>query len=305
MKSKCSDDVYLKSKSLKEEEYDVKDRINTFYSRKRDLLNIIVEEKNNDPSKEIHEIEKEVKESDPFRGFIADNEEPMNKGTENKPCRYHSRGFCIRGLSCKFYHSSLDCRQHMEKGKCTLSECNERHREDCLFYKRKGGCTRSNYCSFLHRTNDKIIEEPDVNNKTNTKDLENIKQLEIVIKDMKIELQARDKDIIVKMKEIDVLKREVKEKEAEIGEKEHIIKKLEEEDSFSQDSDNVEEDQAKRNGCNESSESESEEELDLFQLEVVSGEEVYICNLCDEGLDSEAEIREHMRQKHKKVLKFY
>ena len=42
MKSKCSDDVYLKSKSLKEEEYDLKDRINSFYTRKRDLLNIIV-----------------------------------------------------------------------------------------------------------------------------------------------------------------------------------------------------------------------------------------------------------------------
>ena len=98
MKSKCSDVVHLKSKSLKEEEYDLKDRINTFYSRKRDLLNIIVEEKNNDPSKKIHEIEKEAKESDPFRGFIADNEEPMNKGTENKPCQYHSRGFLYTWL---------------------------------------------------------------------------------------------------------------------------------------------------------------------------------------------------------------
>ena len=51
-------------------------------------------------------------------------------------------------------------------------------------------------------------------------------------------------------------------------------------------------------------ESESEGELDLFQLEVVSDEEVYVCNLCDEGSDSEAEIREHLKQKHKKVLQF-
>ena len=51
-------------------------------------------------------------------------------------------------------------------------------------------------------------------------------------------------------------------------------------------------------------ESESEGELDLFQLEVVSDEEVYVCNLCDEGLDSEAELREHLKKKHNKVLKF-
>ena len=54
MKSKCSDHVYLKSKSLKEEEYDLKDTINTVYRHKNDLLNIIVEERNNDPIKEIH-----------------------------------------------------------------------------------------------------------------------------------------------------------------------------------------------------------------------------------------------------------
>ena len=50
--------------------------------------------------------------------------------------------------------------------------------------------------------------------------------------------------------------------------------------------------------------SESEEELDLFQMKIVSDEEVYICNLCDEGFDSEAEVKGHLQETHKKVLEF-
>ena len=99
--------MYLKSKSLKEEEYDLKDKINTFYCHKKDLLNMIVEEKNNDPSKEIHEIEDEVKTCDPLRGFLPENEEYDNTESENKPCRYHSKVFLqtwpfMQFLSFKF-----------------------------------------------------------------------------------------------------------------------------------------------------------------------------------------------------------
>ena len=147
-------------------------------------------------------------------------------------------------------------------------------------------------------------KESDKNNETNVENLENIKQLEIIIENMKKDLQAKYKDIMVKIKEIDLLKREVQEKEA-------IIKNLEDEDSFSQDSDNEEEEQTKNHCYNELSgketsdnESESEGKYDLFQLEVVSDEEVYVCNLCDEGLDSEAEVREHLKSKHKNELKF-
>ena len=50
MKTKCSDHVYYKSKSPKEEKFDLKDKINTFYSHRNDLRRIIIEEKNNDPS---------------------------------------------------------------------------------------------------------------------------------------------------------------------------------------------------------------------------------------------------------------
>ena len=141
--------------------------------------------------------------------------------------------------------------------------------------------------------------------------MQNIKQLEIIIENMKKDLQAKYKDILVKIREIDILKREVQEKDAEIGEKEAIIKNLEDEDSFSQDSDNEEEEQRKNHCHNELSGketsdniNESEGKYDLFQLEVVSDEEVYVCNLCDEGLDSEAEVKEHLKSKHKKELKF-
>ena len=51
--------------------------------------------------------------------------------------------------------------------------------------------------------------------------------------------------------------------------------------------------------------SESEDELDLFQLEVVSDEEVYICNLCDEGFDSESEVKDHLKETHRKVFEIY
>ena len=50
---------------------------------------------------------------------------------------------------------------------------------------------------------------------------------------------------------------------------------------------------------------ESEEELDLFQLEIVSDEEIYVCNLCHEGLDSEHEARKHLKETHKKVFKLH
>ena len=52
-------------------------------------------------------------------------------------------------------------------------------------------------------------------------------------------------------------------------------------------------------------ESGSEGEYDLFQLEIVSDEEVYVCNLCDEGLDSEYEVKKHLKELHKKVFELH
>ena len=50
------------------------------------------------------------------------------------------------------------------------------------------------------------------------------------------------------------------------------------------------------------SENEDEDELEYFQIEIVNDEEVYACNLCIEAFDSEKEVKEHLRDSHKKVI---
>ena len=41
---------------------------------------------------------------------------------------------------------------------------------------------------------------------------------------------------------------------------------------------------------------------DLFQIEIIEGEEVYACNVCDEGFDRNDEIRRHISTYHKEIL---
>ena len=41
---------------------------------------------------------------------------------------------------------------------------------------------------------------------------------------------------------------------------------------------------------------------DYFQLEFVDGENLFVCNVCDEGLDSETEVKQHIQEKHESLL---
>ena len=41
---------------------------------------------------------------------------------------------------------------------------------------------------------------------------------------------------------------------------------------------------------------------DYFQMEVVAGETVFVCNICNEGLDNEIEITKHMKDNHEILL---
>ena len=41
---------------------------------------------------------------------------------------------------------------------------------------------------------------------------------------------------------------------------------------------------------------------DYFQIEVIEGETVFVCNICNEGLDNEMEITKHIKNNHEILL---
>ena len=41
---------------------------------------------------------------------------------------------------------------------------------------------------------------------------------------------------------------------------------------------------------------------DYFQIEVVDGESLFVCNVCDEGFENEQEIKEHIKNNHESLL---
>ena len=40
----------------------------------------------------------------------------------------------------------------------------------------------------------------------------------------------------------------------------------------------------------------------LYDIEIVNGEAVCVCNICSEGLDNAEEVRNHMKESHDRVL---
>ena len=75
MKKTCSDRIFDMKRRLREEERDLKERINLFYSKKREVLEEIAQEKLEDHSEELFKVEEEAKSCDPFADFIVNDTE--------------------------------------------------------------------------------------------------------------------------------------------------------------------------------------------------------------------------------------
>lgn len=41
---------------------------------------------------------------------------------------------------------------------------------------------------------------------------------------------------------------------------------------------------------------------DLFQMEIVEGEKLYVCNVCDKGFEEDDKIRKHIQRNHKEII---
>ena len=41
---------------------------------------------------------------------------------------------------------------------------------------------------------------------------------------------------------------------------------------------------------------------DMFEIEIIDGEQVYACNICNEGFDQDAEVKKHIEEKHNEII---
>ena len=41
---------------------------------------------------------------------------------------------------------------------------------------------------------------------------------------------------------------------------------------------------------------------ELYQIEIVEGETLFVCNICDEGCETDGEVRKHVMTEHNEVL---
>ena len=126
MKSKCSDNLYYRSKELVEDRYNLMEQMNVFYSKRSNLQYDIAKEIEEDSSEEVFRLNDKVKECDPLIGFMHPDEkvgkkmQPNDNGNISQGnandmpfCKFHSNCFCKHGQQCRFIHQINYCNAHI------------------------------------------------------------------------------------------------------------------------------------------------------------------------------------------------
>ena len=217
---------------------------------------------------------------------------------EHPLCKHNQEGYCKFGEACTKYHENEICRNE----RCCTNACRKRHPRRCRYFRENGICKFGQGCAYVHSQTAKKTEIDTLN-----KEMNNMKAEIDVLKNTVRSLADIKKEGKVVMKVINDLKKnitDIKEENRMICEK---IKQLEE--GLDDDDSEEELEGHEMNKCpntemaNEIAvENEDESELHLFQIEVVDGDMVWACNLCDMGLDSSIEMQEHMKSEHDRAV---
>ena len=226
-------------------------------------------------------------------------ESSSNKSCVKMVCRYNYHGFCRRGESCNFFHSLVDCKQHMQEGYCSERACTDRHRYTCRFYKTRVGCKRE-ACAYLHREDKAVQDESD-----------HVKELEVIINNLKLDLKGKDSEIMTTTKLINELKEDLDSKMRDIIEKDKIIniiknthKTYDTEDEDSDDSIEIYASKADKSDTNSTFDF---TQLDLSDTNVLEeGKEKLSktkkkdlqCKQCEYKCKLKSTLKKHMNTKH-------
>ena len=179
MKKQCTKHTYYAFRHLKDEKIDIEDRIEEYNSKRTKMMWLIKDEMVSDQSEEVLEFDNTFEDVLPELNLTKSED----NDTTQDVCRYHSKGFCKQGSSCKFYHSHIDCKDHILEGKCLNSSCKNRHRVECRYFK-TNSCKRSP-CTFLHREHSEKHDESEV-----VKSLNELKTV-VKIKDAEIGFKVK------------------------------------------------------------------------------------------------------------------
>ena len=221
-------------------------------------------------------------------------------------CKHNQTGYCKFQETCSKVHENQICNT---KG-CDLSKCRKRHPKECKYFAVQKFCQFGRSCRFkhtesiesvkvqqLHEDFKKIKAEVDLL-KNNLKALAGIKQegkmLTKSVESLKEDIKK------IKSENINILKRILNIEEDFENESEDESEEQEMNSLQPNNSHNVE--MTGENEIEEDDDNEDGAECDLYQIEMVNGDMVWACNLCDHGFDSSLEMKDHMKNKHDKIM---
>lgn len=205
---------------------------------------------------------------------------------DNSICQHHKFGFCKFREQCSKVHVKEKCKN---LSACKdLKSCNKRHQRVCKRFVLERFCKFGNECAYLH------------DNTLNTKEgyeemVEELKNIKAEVDLLKRTVKSQNyikEEAKVFQKSINIIKNEILQIKTEMKETAKKLKMMEDEIESESGENEFEEDYDNEDGA----------EWDLYQIEMVNGDMVWACNLCDHGFDSSVEMKNHMQSKHDRIL---
>ena len=214
-------------------------------------------------------------------------------------CKYHKFGYCKYNNQCEKNHVKGECKDGNICPK--IQVCNLRHPKMCKRMAMEGYCRLEAKCAYKHGPR---VLQPNDDNK---EDIKSIKaELDVLKQTVKTLMTIKEEGHVLQ-KEIKVIKEEIRlvvVQNKVIADK---ISQLENDVEYeSEEEDENEKDEVPSHQHDDRVTKEEENNFDdfeeLYQIESVDGELLYACNVCNEALDTENEMKEHLNKDHKELI---
>ena len=132
----------------------MRDEVNSLVLQRDNILILLAEY-----DRKIFELNEKIKyEDNPVEIETVKEALKIKDNSKKLSCSFYRKGYCKKGIDCKYNHKSEDCVRYLELSRCEDINCNLRHRKDCKYWKR-GYCFRGYSCAYLHKVSRSVGDE--------------------------------------------------------------------------------------------------------------------------------------------------